>query len=173
MSTHEELLQFGACDAMTPDELQKLADALQWREHPAGHALFSEGEPATTLFFLRRGNVVITMRRDGREEQLAELGPASIFGEMGALLEQPRAASARAATDIEVGRLRRATLLAWIAQREPVAMRLVLNVLRIMASRLRHVNAKLFELTGSEQVGSNVRAELSDFRQKLFTDWSF
>jgi putative ABC transport system ATP-binding protein len=42
---------------------------------------------------------IFRSKTDGSEEHLAVVGPGSYFGELGPLLNLPRSASARAATD--------------------------------------------------------------------------
>jgi CRP-like cAMP-binding protein len=65
----------------------------------AGTVLISEGERQSALYILVSGSVEIM--REGLEVARCDL-PGAIFGEVSALLDQPHAATVRAASDVRV-----------------------------------------------------------------------
>jgi alkyl hydroperoxide reductase subunit AhpC len=69
----------------------------------AGQTIVEEGDAADRFYVIVSGEVVITRRGgDGREVQLARLGPGQFFGEVGILAETRRTATVRAAGDVEL-----------------------------------------------------------------------
>ena len=66
-------------------------------KHPRGAVVFSQGDPATDVFYLRQGSVKLSvLSQTGKEAVVAILRPGEFFGE-GCLAGQPRRmATARA-----------------------------------------------------------------------------
>ncbi len=59
-------------------------------KYPRGAAVFSQGDPASDVFYLRQGSVKLSvLSRTGKEAVVAILGPGDFFGE-GCLAGQPR-----------------------------------------------------------------------------------
>lgn len=87
-------------------EIARLLGALESRTFAAGSVVFSEGEPADSLYLLEEGRVRLTVRTPGGEATLAELDSGTHFGELGVLLAR-RTASAHALTDLRVWTLPR------------------------------------------------------------------
>ena len=69
----------------------------------AGKVIFRQGDTSDLVYVVRSGTVEIYRERaDGSEEAVTEKEPGRYFGELGPLLDLPRAASARAKTDVEL-----------------------------------------------------------------------
>jgi CRP/FNR family cyclic AMP-dependent transcriptional regulator len=81
--------------------------------------LFTQGEPAETIFYIQKGKVKLTVvSTQGKEAVVAVLSAGEFCGE-GCLAGQPRRmATASAMTDCEVMRLERTTMLE-VLQAEP------------------------------------------------------
>jgi len=75
-------------------------------EYGANRSIFQQGDPADTVFYLRRGKLKISVTsQEGKEAIVAILGPGEFFGE-GCLAGQPlRLASATAVTDCSLARI--------------------------------------------------------------------
>ena len=59
-------------------------------KYPRGAAVFSQGDAATDVFYLRQGSIKLSvLSRTGKEAVVAILGPGDFFGE-GCLAGQPR-----------------------------------------------------------------------------------
>lgn len=71
-----------------------------------GEVIFEADEPSFALYLVIEGSVTIT----GREGALAQIGPNHSFGEMGLLLDTPRAGTAHAREAARVLELSRAGL---------------------------------------------------------------
>jgi putative ABC transport system ATP-binding protein len=63
----------------------------------AGQLLFSQGDPSDIVYLVNSGEIeVFRVRADGSEEQLTVIKGGGYFGELGPMLNLPRAASTRA-----------------------------------------------------------------------------
>jgi CRP-like cAMP-binding protein len=81
----------------------------------AGEIIFEKDEPSFALYLVIEGGVTITSKRG----TLAQIGPNHSFGEMGLLLDAPRAATAHAREASRVLELSRSGL-ARMLQEAPV-----------------------------------------------------
>jgi CRP/FNR family transcriptional regulator, cyclic AMP receptor protein len=98
----------------------------------AGEVIFAEGDPAQELYVIQRGQVEI--RKGGRV--LDTLTEKTIFGEMALIDHAPRAATAVAATDVDLVPVGEKQFLFLVSQTPYFA----LNVMRVLARRLRSAN---------------------------------
>ena len=169
----EHLRKFSVCEGMTEPELERLHAELVHETIDADTVVFSEGDDAEKLYFLEKGAVSIRKRGPDREEVLARLEAPAIFGEMGAVLNDSRSASAVTETEVTFGTLACETFRLWLEEKDDIAVRLVYKILCVTSARIRQVNAKLVELGSSDRIEPKVRAELSEFRRKLFSSWDY
>lgn len=118
-------------------------------EFPAGTYVFREGDLGPEMYIVQEGSVEIIKEVDeGEEKQLAVLEKGDFFGEMSLLEELPRAASARAVTELRLLQINGATFDRMLQSNPEIAVRMM----RKMARRLRHADAMLREaLAGSGQ----------------------
>jgi CRP-like cAMP-binding protein len=65
----------------------------------AGDRIFSQGDRSDGAYLVLAGSVEIAADQEGQSFTLAEIGPGSMFGEMGLLDDAPRSATAVAVTD--------------------------------------------------------------------------
>jgi CRP-like cAMP-binding protein len=92
-----------------PFDLQRFLDsagaARTVRKYPKAAVIFSQGDPATDVFYIQQGSVKLTvLSRTGKEAVVAILGRGDFFGE-GCLADQPRrmaTASAMSASTVLV-----------------------------------------------------------------------
>lgn len=61
-----------------------------------GAALIREGDPGQGVYVVLRGEVAVSRNEDGREVELARLGPSEVFGEISLLTREPATATVRA-----------------------------------------------------------------------------
>lgn len=120
-------------EGMQKIEFFKAADAT--RTVPAGQFIFRAGEASDCAFVLVEGRADVLV--EGRVVEAAEAG--SLLGEMALVDSQPRSASVRAVTECRLAAIdeRRFTFL---IQQHPF---FALQVMRIMAERLRNMNQAL------------------------------
>jgi CRP/FNR family transcriptional regulator, cyclic AMP receptor protein len=112
----------------TPMNLFRHSEELQ--SVSAGETIFQEGEVAKTMYAVEEGEVDLV--QDGKV--IETVGPGGIFGELALIDHGPRSATAVAKTDAKVVPIVEARFI-FLVQQSP---RFSLEVMRIMARRLRH-----------------------------------
>ena len=105
------------------------------RDYKAGDVIFKEGDAASELFIIQSGEVEIRLGN----RVLEKLPQYSIFGEMALIDAAPRSATAVAASDVKLVPVNEKQFLFLISNTPHFA----LNVMRIMARRLRAANRSL------------------------------
>jgi CRP-like cAMP-binding protein len=105
------------------------------RDYQAGDVIFKEGDAAHELFIIQSGEVEIRLGN----RVLETLPQYSIFGEMALIDANPRSATAVAASDVKLVPVNEKQFLFLISNTPHFA----LNVMRIMARRLRAMNKSL------------------------------
>ena len=103
----------------------------------AGARIFNEGESGDVMYFVKSGQVQIQI---GPYDEVVEEG--SIFGEMSLIDNGLRSASAVAKTDCTLVPIDRRRFQ-FLVQETPY---FALEVMKVMADRLRHTNARVVEL---------------------------
>ena len=88
-------------------------------KHPKNQVVFSQGDPADSVFYIQKGKVKLTVvSEQGKEAVVAVLGPDEFCGE-GCLAGQPRRmATAAAMTECEIMRLEKGAIIR-ILREEP------------------------------------------------------
>jgi CRP/FNR family cyclic AMP-dependent transcriptional regulator len=105
------------------------------RDYKAGDVIFKEGDAAQELFIIQSGDVEIRLGN----RLVEKLPQFSIFGEMALIDANPRSATAVAASDVKLVPVTEKQFLFLISNTPHFA----LNVMRIMARRLRAMNKSL------------------------------
>jgi CRP-like cAMP-binding protein len=119
-----------------PVDFRLLAGAgVPARDYRAGDVIFREGDPAQELFIIQSGEVEIRLGN----RVLEKLPQYSIFGEMALIDAAPRSATAVAVSDVKLVPVGEKQLLFLISNTPHFA----LNVMRVMARRLRATNKGL------------------------------
>lgn len=88
-----------------PDDRRRLMEKFKAKHFERGEVLVQEESPATGLYILLHGRLVVTKQHGDDELQLAELNPGEMFGEMSLLSNEPTSATVTAITDCFVIRL--------------------------------------------------------------------
>ncbi len=126
---------------LTPTQIEIVHRCRNYREIEEGEIIFSEGDPADSMFIIMSGAVEIFRKKDGHEYTVARLISPEVFGEMGLLTKAGRTASARA--------LQRSLLfevpnnLVYVMKEftgSEATMKLVENLICILGERLRQAN---------------------------------
>ena len=122
--------------ANPPVDFRLLAGAgVPARDFKAGDVIFRQGDPAHELFIVQSGEVEIRLGN----RVLETLPQYSIFGEMALIDTAPRSATAIAASDAKLVPVSEKQFLFLISNTPHFA----LNVMRVMARRLRAANTAL------------------------------
>lgn len=72
------------------------------RQYLKGEFIFQEGQPSEHFYILQKGEVEVSIKRHEKRFVVNSLGPGAFFGEMGLLSNEPRSASCKAITFVEV-----------------------------------------------------------------------
>jgi CRP-like cAMP-binding protein len=114
---------------MPPSYFELLSKDEHRIQVPAGRAIFEEGQPGSEMYIVTSGRV--ELRADDRVLETLEAG--GVFGEMALVDDQPRSATAVAATDCELVPIDEKRF-EFLMGRMPF---FALEVMRVMARRLR------------------------------------
>ncbi|MCI0701241.1 MAG: ATP-binding cassette domain-containing protein [Planctomycetia bacterium] len=146
----EGLRQCPAFAAILPEEQEKIADHILIGVHPnepvrpdhlaakpgcvevyqPGEVIVRQGEPVnehSKFYLIRRGTVEVLRETGGLPEKLTEMGPGRYFGEVALLMDQPRNATVRALTRVEVYTVNRVTFDRYRSVSLPFIERILAN----------------------------------------------
>ncbi len=124
---------------LTPAELSFMADHLRYAPFAVGETCTKQGAVAHWLYILTSGKVEVRRHAEGEVQstKLATVEAPGIFGEMGLLAGDPRAADVVALTDVECYRLDKPGLQQILEERPEIAEQFS----KIIAKRRRELLA--------------------------------
>lgn len=108
-----------------------------------GHAVIAEGIADRSLYIVVEGQLEATVPhgRRGRQRRVSTIEPGTVLGEVGFFDGQPRSASVLAVTDAKLLRLAYDDFEALSAKEPALGRRILLDMGRALALRLRDVEA--------------------------------
>lgn len=160
---------------LTYEEADQIAKATVPVKAEAGTLIFSEGDGAEGLMLLAAGSVeVLRTTRTGRMQTVATMEAPTVLGEMSLLLERNHTASVRAQTDCELHQLSK-TQFSRLRQSESLAAyKLLATIAAVLAHRLQRMDDKVIEMSAAASAPATAPVEeLTAFKQKLFSEWTF
>ena len=119
-------------------------------ERAAGQAVFRDGDLGTEMYIIHAGRVEIVKELDGTEAQLAVLERGDFFGEMSLLEELPRAATARALTDVKLLQINGSTFDQMLRDNPEIAVRMM----RKLSRRLSQTDAMVEKTASRSEVAA-------------------
>jgi CRP-like cAMP-binding protein len=84
-------------------DLQAIIEKIQMQYFPADHVIFNTGDPGDLMYIIKRGKVQVIRNNT----ILAVLSDNQFFGEMALVSDEPRNATVKTVTDLEVLTLRK------------------------------------------------------------------
>jgi predicted acylesterase/phospholipase RssA/CRP-like cAMP-binding protein len=153
----------GTLDARLLDELERAAD---WVYLGRGEVLFEQGAPATGLYFVVSGRLLVQrVERDGEVRTIGEAGRGQSLGEMAFFSGAPRSARASALRDTVLVEFTNAEFDALVATR-PQLMR---SVAAGLVERLNRANthASAAQVTNLAVLAASPGAPVADFCERL------
>ena len=112
----------------------------QW--YSKGHVVVRQGEYGEHIYAVQEGELeVVKERKGGGEIQVAVLRSGDIFGEMAILQKEVRSATVRTLTETRLLTVDKKTFMSRVHEDPSLAF----NIVRMMAQRIRSLNAKLGE----------------------------
>ena len=123
-------------------ELDVLADLSKPRRFAAGQEIFREGDLGDSLFVLVEGEVEVQRAAPG-PATLAVLGAPAAFGEMSLVDREQRSATVRARSAVLALQLTAENFTTFRKHSRDGFTLVVMNIARLLSSRLRETSAKL------------------------------
>lgn len=107
-------------------DIRAVADKVIMEYYPAGHVLFSEGDPGDKMYVIKTGAVQVV--RGGAI--IAELSHGQFFGEMALVSDEPRNATIKVTSDVEVLVLKKDDFRHLIAENAAIASTISYEVVK-------------------------------------------
>jgi CRP-like cAMP-binding protein len=111
-------------EGLNKKELQFIASMTSEVSVRAGSTLVKQGEPGQEAMVVETGSGVVI--RD--EEEIDTIGPGDVFGEMSLIVNQPRNATIRAASDMRVLVMNSREFSSVLSQSPEVAVKILKTV---------------------------------------------
>ncbi len=87
---------------LSSKQLEDVSARLRPVKYRSGEVILTEGTPGDVMYLIEWGRVEVLSRTDGSSRILAVLGEGDFFGEMALLTGNPRSATVRAVTDVDL-----------------------------------------------------------------------
>jgi CRP-like cAMP-binding protein len=123
-------------------EWDRLVDLMERRRFARGAVVMARGEVDRSLYIVASGSVEVLILDGRHERQVRVQGPGTVLGEVAFFDGQPRSATVRAVEPSEVLRLGVDAFEVLAARHPDIGRRLVMDLGRILALRLRHAEAR-------------------------------
>jgi CRP/FNR family transcriptional regulator, cyclic AMP receptor protein len=177
----EELKHIAVLKAMDGDALVRLTAALEEKEYGDGQAVFAEGDPGDSMYFIAKGCIRVEKRAQATgvtHKTLAVLEAGDYFGEMALLDQQPRSASAVAMGGARILRLSKAAFDEMQGKGGVAGMSVLFAMIRTSSERIRRLSAQVVvydEVGKAIGESRDLQALLDVILQQLsaatFADW--
>lgn len=162
---------FSALDA---DGLSRLVDGGRVEYWNEGSLILEQGTVGPRMMVVLEGECEVLQRDpSGVQRNLATLGEGEVLGEIALLLDLPRTATVRAKTDMRVFTMDRATFQGMVDDGDPAALRMGLELSRVLADRLLTLNAVVVDLLMHADGAEPLRQRFTQARQEIFTLWEY
>ena len=129
------------------DDVATLLEHSEVRRVRAGQTLIHLGDTDTSIFVVTDGTLEARLPRKRRPVRLSTLSTGSVVGELSFFDGQPRSAEVVAVTDAEVVRLSPAGFDTLCAAHPALGRRILLDLARVLAGRLRASNESVRRLS--------------------------
>ncbi len=126
-------------NGLEAEDVAKIFSKGMTMEVEKGNILFYQGTTGNQMYVVLGGRIDLF---DGKKH-LTSMRTGDLFGEMAVILNEPRSASAVAAETSRVFVLSESVFEKLMTKR--AAIRILLNIIGVMARRIRDMNAKLAE----------------------------
>jgi CRP/FNR family cyclic AMP-dependent transcriptional regulator len=144
MEKFEVLQRSPLFEMLSPAELELVAEMSRPRRYAAGDVVFEEGELGDSLFVIAAGEVEVLRKNEAGElKPLQKLSPPAFFGEMALIDKEHRSATVRAKTECVVLQLTAENFAAFRKHHRDGFTFIVMNIARVLSSRLRETNTRL------------------------------
>jgi glutaminase len=142
------LEDFDICEGLDAAGLAMLREVLELRRYADGEIIVRQGEAATALFLLVRGQVsVIAELPTGGTRRLTTCTPGMLFGEMAIVERRPRSAAVRADGTVECYAMSIDVFERLTAENPDLKVKLLENFTRRLSERVRRLTDEVRALS--------------------------
>jgi CRP-like cAMP-binding protein len=128
---------------------------------PRDKVIFRQGEPCTGLYFIRSGQVKLSIAGDDGQEKVFDLlGPEAYFGESSLYLDKPHLVTAQAIVETQLVHFGKAALLQEIFSNAELAGRVIVRLAGRLYRRTDEVKSHML-LSGTQRVICYLLHEIS------------
>ena len=140
--------QLDVLSGMGQREIDVLRATLVRKSYARGQIIFEEGDASNELYIVALGSASARLRLPGTERQtrLITFSPGTIFGELALLDQEARSATVEADSDLVCYVLDRAGFDKLTRHDPAIAIKLLTNLGRELASHLRRANRTIYQL---------------------------
>lgn len=160
---------------LASDEIARVLEGSETLAIAPNTTIFKKGETCDGFYIVLDGQVEIRRDQNGSGVRVALLGKPSVFGEMSLIVDRPRSAAAVATEAVRLTKVSKKRFDDLLAKGDLAAYKVIRALARIITERLKNTEEEF--LATLKELGADKRdkklAELQQFRQKLFTEWSF
>lgn len=133
-------------DNLLTTELTMLADLFTFKTYAAGEVVFDEGNVGDSMYVIAEGSVEVLRKNPAGELQpIAVLQAPQFFGEMSLIDKEYRSATVRANEGAKLLQLTNENLHVFARNYRNGFTWVVVNIARVLSTRLREVNRRLSE----------------------------
>ena len=127
-------------------ELREIENIVHQREYRAGETIFNHGDPGLGMYIILKGQVQIVNNEDPDNPIVySELGDGDFFGDLALVDEAVRSASALALAETRVVAFFRTELTDILTRYPSLGNKILMNLAKVTARRLRRTNELLME----------------------------
>ena len=124
-------------------EAQALSRLSHYERRRKGEVIIEEGSLGQALYLIQSGQVRVLKGEGTGAEELAELGPSELFGEMSLIDDSFTSASVVAGTDLELLVIKRQDFEKLLSENESLALKVYKSFCRTLSERLRRTSSEL------------------------------
>jgi len=156
ITTEKSLRGFHLLRSLSDDQIKALSARCRWRSYNRGETILDKGGASREVFFILKGSVaIVSFSGAGREVTLATRKAGDFFGELSAIDQEPRSASATAVEKTDLALMGSDVFLELLHDNGPVSFCL----LQRLAAVIRTSGLRIMELS-TLQAAQRVYAEL-------------
>ncbi len=142
IKTHE-LRLFSAFENISEANLEKIAELVEEKSHHINEIIFDSGDKGDYLYFIKKGEVEISIPvKEGKEQSIAVYEAGEFFGEISFLNQDYHSARAKAVEETEVLRLKNNDYERIIREAKREGIELQQQIFLKVICRLRDINRK-------------------------------
>jgi len=142
---YEKLKQVTLFRDLSDAEFEIVMRKVFEKSYKKGSTLFVEGMAGEVLYIVIEGGIDITKKaKDGRDLDIAKVGPGAIVGEMSLIDAGPRTATGRTNSDSKLIVITKKSFNEILESDPAIAAKILMDLLRVVSKRLR-VTDKKFE----------------------------